>query len=79
MAKRKQVTPAQIYQLKITLRDTRPPIWRRVLVGDTTTLHELHWIMQIAMGCIFRRGVSSEFAAVSTHFGLSKFPSTHCK
>lgn len=50
MAKRKQATPSQIYQLKISLRDTRPPIWRRVLVGDTTTLHELHWIMQIAMG-----------------------------
>jgi hypothetical protein len=38
------------YQLKITLRDTNPPIWRRVLVPSHLTLFELHGVIQIAMG-----------------------------
>ena len=39
-----------VYQLKITLQDSKPPIWRRVLVKATTTLFELHEIIQITMG-----------------------------
>ncbi len=39
----------KIYQLKITLKDIRPPIWRRVLVPDCP-LPVLHDIIQIAMG-----------------------------
>ncbi len=39
-----------VYQLKITLKHSRPPIWRRVLVKGDTTLDKLHWIIQIAMG-----------------------------
>jgi hypothetical protein len=38
-----------IYQLKITLKDIRPPIWRRILVADVS-LEELHEIIQVAMG-----------------------------
>lgn len=38
-----------VYQLKITLRGARPPIWRRVQVKDMT-LAELHGIIQEAMG-----------------------------
>ena len=41
---------SQVYQLKIALRDIRPPIWRRVLVVPTTTLARLHHIIQSAMG-----------------------------
>jgi Plasmid pRiA4b ORF-3-like protein len=37
-----------VYQLKITLRDIRPPIWRRVQVKDCT-LAELHDVIQVAM------------------------------
>jgi hypothetical protein len=37
------------YQLKITLQDVTPPIWRRVVVGELTLL-ELHHVIQIAMG-----------------------------
>ncbi len=39
-----------IYQLKITLRDSRPPIWRRVLVPGDFSLRKLHQVAQIAMG-----------------------------
>jgi len=40
----------QVYQIKITLKDIRPPIWRRVEVVSDTTLEELHEIIQIVMG-----------------------------
>ena len=39
----------KVYQLKITLKDVRPPIWRRVLVLDCS-LAELHEVIQTAMG-----------------------------
>jgi hypothetical protein len=41
--------PTTIYQLKITLKDIKPPIWRRLLVADCT-LDDLHEIIQVAMG-----------------------------
>lgn len=40
----------QIYTLRITLRDTKPPIWRRVAVPSDITLGQLHEVIQIAMG-----------------------------
>ncbi|MCJ7432979.1 MAG: plasmid pRiA4b ORF-3 family protein [Anaerolineales bacterium] len=43
-------TPTSIYQIKVTLNDSKPPIWRRVLVEDTTTLSKLHTILQTVMG-----------------------------
>jgi hypothetical protein len=41
---------ANTYQLKITLRDTKPPIWRRVLVPGNLNLERLHRVIQDAMG-----------------------------
>lgn len=40
----------QILQLKIRLLGISPMIWRRLLVPSTTTLRELHGIIQAAMG-----------------------------
>lgn len=37
----------QILQLKITLDEISPPIWRRVLVSDNNDLYDLHAIIQI--------------------------------
>jgi hypothetical protein len=37
-------------QLKIILKGSKPPIWRRVLVPDNITLGDLHLAIQIAMG-----------------------------
>jgi hypothetical protein len=42
--------PTQIYQIKVTLDHTHPPIWRRILVAGNTTLLKLHDILQIVMG-----------------------------
>jgi hypothetical protein len=39
-----------IYQLKVTLDDSKPPIWRRILVPDDITLFDLHEILQRVMG-----------------------------
>ncbi|PDW01351.1 plasmid pRiA4b ORF-3 family protein [Candidatus Viridilinea mediisalina] len=48
---RKLATPSRrIYQLKITLKGSKPPIWRRVEVADDITLEMLHTIIQEVMG-----------------------------
>lgn len=41
---------ALMYQLKVTLIDSQPPIWRRIQVSGDTSLPRLHAILQIAMG-----------------------------
>ena len=40
----------KILQLKIILRDIEPKIWRRFLVYDNISFHELHGIIQDTMG-----------------------------
>jgi len=39
-----------IYRLKVTLMETDPPIWRRLLVPGNTTLRRLDRVIQTAMG-----------------------------
>jgi hypothetical protein len=39
-----------IYQLKISLKGAKPPIWRRLLIADSVSLPKLHQAIQIAMG-----------------------------
>jgi hypothetical protein len=44
------MSDAHIYQFRITLTDSDPLIWRRILVPAMLTLEELHQILQITMG-----------------------------
>ncbi|HHU01308.1 plasmid pRiA4b ORF-3 family protein [Xiashengella succiniciproducens] len=39
-----------IYQIKIELREIKPSVWRRLLVPDDLFLHDLHKVIQTAMG-----------------------------
>lgn len=39
-----------IHTIKVSLRYMRPPIWRRLQVPSTTSLAELHDVIQTAMG-----------------------------
>ncbi len=52
IAKTRKTAPKKgdlLYQFKITLLDTKPPIWRRIQVPDCT-LADLHEMIQAAMG-----------------------------
>ncbi len=40
----------EIYQLKVSLIESKPQIWRRLLVPANTKLSDLHKILQTAMG-----------------------------
>ena len=35
------------YTLKIVMEDTHPPVWRRIIVPDRITFHDLHRLIQI--------------------------------
>jgi hypothetical protein len=50
MPTKKIENPNEIYQIKIALLYTKPPIWRRLLVPATLTLEQLHDVLQLAMG-----------------------------
>jgi hypothetical protein len=47
---RKTESASDIYQIKVTLLGTKPPIWRRLLVPASLTLAKLHDVLQTAMG-----------------------------
>lgn len=47
----KKISQTQdLYQIKVTLLWTKPPIWRRLLVPSSLTLEQLHDVLQTAMG-----------------------------
>ena len=57
----------EIYQLKVTLRHTSPPIWRRLLVPSNLNLGQLHDVLQVAMG--WQGGHLHEFSVAGRRFG----------
>ena len=59
-------TTGEVYQFKITLQDTKPPVWRRVQVSDCT-LDKLHEHIQTAMG--WTNSHLHHFRIDETHYG----------
>lgn len=50
MATRSLLPVGSVYQLKVTLKGSRPAIWRRFQVAGDITLHKLHLVLQAVMG-----------------------------
>jgi len=57
-----------IYQLKVTLRGSKPPIWRRLQVRSDITLAKLHQILQVAMG--WTDSHMHQFIVGGTYYGV---------
>ena len=43
-------SPPEVYQLHVWSREISPMIWRRLLVRSDSTIADLHYTLQIAMG-----------------------------
>jgi hypothetical protein len=56
-----------VYQLKVTLRGIRPPIWRRIQVLSDIALSRLHTILQVVMG--WTDSHLHQFLASGTYYG----------
>jgi hypothetical protein len=75
--------PVEIYEIKITLRDSRPPIWRRIQVRSDTTHAKLHRILQrwpervlVSDPIIRPAGFVSKGGAISHHSYVRATPKT---
>jgi hypothetical protein len=42
--------PGEVFELRVTLDEIEPPVWRRVLVDASSTLAEVHEVIQAAFG-----------------------------
>lgn len=49
-ARRGRKPQPRLLELRITLAEIEPPIWRRVRVPDAYTLHQLHRVIQLVFG-----------------------------
>ncbi|MCP4606068.1 MAG: hypothetical protein GY847_37085 [Proteobacteria bacterium] len=67
--KKNKSMPAQahIYQIKVTLDESKPPIWRRILVSGNSTLSKFHHILQVTMG--WTDSHLHQFIVGQTYFG----------
>lgn len=51
-AKMTDYSGKDLFQIKIVLAGSKPPIWRRLIVPKTITLDSLHYVLQLSMGWI---------------------------
>lgn len=56
-----------VHRMKVTLLGTSPPVWRRLAVPSSTTLGQLHHVLQYAMG--WQDCHLHEFSAAGRRFG----------
>ncbi len=60
---------APIFQLKLTLEGVKPPVWRRLLVPADIALHQLHAVLQEAMG--WTNSHMHQFSLRDRRFGVA--------
>ena len=63
---------ARLFQLKVTLEGSKPPIWRRVVVRDTIKLPKLHLVLQLVMG--WTNSHLHRFRVGKTYYGVPPDP-----
>ena len=63
----KAIEMRKVYQIKITLKDIKPPVWRRLQVTSDTVLEKLHAIIQAAMG--WSNSHLHQFIVGDTYYG----------
>lgn len=70
----------EVYQLRVALLEISPAIWRRVLVRWDSTIANLHYMVQLAMGWsdthLKRFSIHGKDHGVD-HIGGMSFPMTH--
>ncbi|MDR2247804.1 MAG: plasmid pRiA4b ORF-3 family protein, partial [Treponema sp.] len=69
--------PRQTYELRVSVADIRPRIWRKLSVPGNYTLGDLHAILQIAFGWdnVHMHSFtidSMEYGMIGTDFGFSE-------
>lgn len=60
--------PEHIFQIKVTLKHSKPPIWRRFFMVSSDTLADLHLTLQIIMG--WQDAHLHEFEKDGVRYGL---------
>lgn len=66
--KRKERAPAgAAYQLKVTLREVEPEVWRRLRVSGDISLNRLHRVLQVVMG--WDNSHLHQFTVEGVHYG----------
>ncbi len=68
MPRRVSAVSVPIYQLKVTLKGSKPPIWRRIQVPSDTRLGKLHRILQVVMG--WTDSHLHQFIVGQTYYGV---------
>ncbi|PFA67309.1 hypothetical protein CN378_10705 [Bacillus sp. AFS015802] len=71
MVEREVIQPVKkkTFQVKISLKGAKPPIWRRVLIPNTLSLHQFHHVIQATMGW-----THSHLYSFDTGHGEFEFP-----
>lgn len=57
-----------VHRLKVTLREVRPPVWRRIEVSSVVTLGRLSEVLEAAMGWL--GGHLHAFDVAGTRYGI---------
>jgi Plasmid pRiA4b ORF-3-like protein len=64
-----QPVEKKTFQLKISIKGAKPPIWRRVHIPNTLSLHQFHQVIQAAMGW-----TNSHLYSFDTRHGEFEYP-----